>query len=292
MQFEDLNIDHISEADVVFLAVPHGASMDLVSQLLDLDIKIIDLSADFRIKDPKIYERYYREHTCPELLEEAVYGVPELRREMIKEAKLVANPGCIAVTAILGLAPVIKIVNHDYIIIDAKIGSSAAGETPTQASHHPERNNVVRIYKPTGHRHTAEIEQEVGLIANKPVKVGLTPHAVGMVRGLLVTIYTYFSREIEDKDVWRALRTFYRDEYFIRVVKEKKILHGLPNPKILVGSNFCDIGFSLDGHTNRLIMFSALDNLIKGAAGNAVQNMNLMFGLREEIGLHYASLHP
>ncbi|MFQ5711787.1 MAG: N-acetyl-gamma-glutamyl-phosphate reductase [Candidatus Geothermarchaeales archaeon] len=292
MKFEEPRVNRVSEAEVVFLAVPHGAAMNLVKRLIDLDLKIIDLSADFRIKDPKIYEEYYREHTCPELLQNAIYGIPELHREEIKGARLVANPGCIAAASILGLAPIIKLVDPNHIVVDVKIGSSAAGERPTVASHHPERVDVVRTYKPSGHRHTAEIEQEVGLVAGRSIRVGLTPHAVGMVRGVLATIHTYPNGDIRDKEVWSALRNLYRGEPFIRLVKERKILYSLPNPKILAGSNFCDIGFSLDHHTDRLIMFSALDNLVKGGAGNAIQNMNLMFGLDEKTGLQYAPPHP
>jgi len=293
LKFEEPKIDKISEADVVFLALPHGTSMDMVAELMKLDLKIIDLSADFRLKDPETYKKYYREHTCPELLEEAVYGLPELHREEIKKAKLVANPGCMAAATILALAPVIGVVDPLHIVVDVKIGSSAAGASPSIASHHSERADVVRPYMPAGHRHTAEIEQEVGLLAGKKVVVGLTPHAVDLVRGILATIHTYpLGDGLEDKDIWRLLRSFYQGSFFIRIVKDRKTLYTLPNPKTVVGSNFCDIGFVLDPHAHRLIMFSAIDNLVKGGAGNAVQNMNLMFGLDEKTGLEIPSLHP
>lgn len=292
LKFETPNIDLISEADVVFLATPHTKSMGLVRELMNLDLKIIDLSADFRIKDPRIYEEYYTKHTSPELLDEAVYGLPELHREEIRGAKLVANPGCLAAASILALAPIIHLVDSDHIVVDAKIGSSAAGASPTIASHHSERAGVVRPYMPSGHRHTAEIEQEVGSVAGGRVRVGLSPHAVDLVRGILATAYTYPEDGVEERDVWRELRSFYSGEPFIRLVKERKILYQLPNPKVVVGSNFCDIGFTLDPHAGRLIMFSAIDNLIKGGAGNAVQNMNLIFGLEEGMGLRNPSPHP
>ncbi len=292
MKFEDPDIDLISETDVVFLATPHTKSMGMIRELMKLDVKIIDLSADFRIKDPRVYEKYYVKHTFPALLEEAVYGLPELHREEIRRAKLVANPGCLATASILALAPIIHLVDPNHIVVDAKIGSSAAGVSPTIATHHSERAGVVRPYMPAGHRHTAEIEQEVGFVAGKGIRVGLSPHAVDLVRGILATAHTYPKEGIEEKDVWRELRAFYKGEPFVRFVKERKILYQLPNPKVVVGSNFCDIGFTLDPHAGRLIMFSAIDNLIKGGAGTAVQNMNIMFGFDEEMGLRNPSPHP
>jgi N-acetyl-gamma-glutamyl-phosphate/LysW-gamma-L-alpha-aminoadipyl-6-phosphate reductase len=228
------------------------------------------------------------------MLKDAVYGLPELHREEIKNAKLVACPGCMATSAILGLAPIIKagLVDPDKIVVDLKVGSSGGGSKPTLASHHPERFGGVRPYQVTGHRHTAEVEQELTALSDQPVKIGFTPHAVNMVRGILATIHAYPKQPIASKDLWKALRGMYGNEPFVRLVKYQKGPYQLPDPKIVNGTNFCDVGFEIDEHTNRLLMFSAIDNMCKGASGQGVQCLNLLMGIDETTGLKSTGFHP
>ena len=295
LRFDDKSLATHNDNDLVFTALPHGKSAGLVPQLLDQGTKIVDLAADFRLKNPEAYPEYYHtKHEHPELLEKAVYGLPEIHREDIRNAKLVAVPGCMATASILGLAPLVKtgIVEKEHIVIDAKIGSSGAGAGPSMSSHHPEREGGVRPYKIVGHRHTPEIEQELGQLNGGNVKVAFTPHAVGMVRGILVTIHAFTRGQVEKKDVWKAYRGEYGNEPFIRMVSDNKGLFGLPNPKNVIGTNLCDIGFETDPHVNRLLVMSAIDNLTKGAAGAAVQCYNIMAGLDERTGLDTIGLHP
>lgn len=296
LKFVPLNIQNIKDnCEIVFTAVPHGAAVKLVPKLLDLGLKVIDMSADFRLKNPDDYPKWYGwQHPCPELLKEAVYGLPELHREELKNARLIACPGCMATATILGLAPIIKegLVDRDKIIVDVKIGSSGAGAKPSLASHHPERFGGVRAYNVVNHRHIAEIEQELNLLSISPVKVAFTPHAVNMVRGILATIHGFQTRDISIGDLWRAYRSMYGDEPFIRMVKYKKGLYQLPDPKVVIGTNFCDIGFELDPRTNRILILSAIDNLLKGAAGQGVQCFNILMGFDEKIGLEHPGFHP
>lgn len=296
LKFTPLEISNIAEGcDIVFTATPHGASVRLVPKLLEAGLRVIDTSADFRLKDPSDYERWYGwKHGYPELLEEAVYGLPELHREGVKTARLVACPGCMAVASILGLAPVVKTgaIEGERIVVDAKIGSSGAGAKPTSASHHAERFGGVRPYSPVAHRHTAEIEQELNLLSDEPIRIMFTAHAVNMVRGILCTIHTFPKRPLTPLNVWRMYRPFYGDEPFVRIVKDSKGLHRLPDPKVTLGTNFCDVGFELDSHANRLVVLSAIDNLVRGAAGQAVQCLNIMLGLDERTGLESTGFHP
>jgi len=281
--------------ELVFTALPHGTAVKFVPELLEAGLKVIDMGADFRLKDPENYVKWYGwSHPAPELLKEAVYGLPELHGTEIKEAKLVACPGCIATSAILALTPLVKsaLIYNERIIVDVKIGSSGGGSNPSIASHHPERAGGTRPYKPVNHRHTPEIEQELSLLSGKPVRVALTPHAVNMVRGILSTIHTFMAREVTLKDVWMAFRSMYEGKPFVRFYRYKKGLYQYPDPKIVVGSNFCDIGFELDQRLNRLVVFSAIDNLMKGAAGQAVQCLNIMLGLNERTGLENVGFHP
>jgi len=281
--------------DFLFMAMPHGTSSKMLTQFLEAGLNIIDTSADFRLKNPADYPKWYKwEHPSPELLQKAVYGVPELHREEIKKADLVACPGCMAVVTILALAPLIKEdrIERDKIVVDAKIGSSGSGAKPSLSSHHAERYGVVRPYKPVGHRHTPEIEQELGALAGGNVKVSMSAHAVNMVRGILSTCHTFLKSPLKIPDVWRCFRGFYQGEPFIRFVRDTKGVFRFPDPKIVAGSNYCDIGFEVDGHTDRLVVMSAIDNLVKGAAGSAVQCMNLMLGLEERMGLEQPGLHP
>ncbi|MEM2440372.1 MAG: N-acetyl-gamma-glutamyl-phosphate reductase [Candidatus Bathyarchaeia archaeon] len=296
LKFIPYNLSEIkNNCELVFTALPHGTAVKFVPELLEAGLKVIDMSADFRLKNPENYVKWYGwSHPAPELLKDAVYGLPELHRDEIKEAKLVACPGCIATSAILALAPLVKsdLIDNSRVIVDAKIGSSGGGSNPSPASHHPERAGGTRPYKPVDHRHTPEIEQELSLLSGKSVQVALTPHAVNMVRGILSTIHTFLVREAELKDVWATFRSAYESEPFVRFYRYKKGLHQYPDPKIVVGSNFCDIGFELDQRLNRLVVFSAVDNLVKGAAGQAVQCLNIMLGLDEKTGLMNVGLHP
>jgi len=275
--------------------MPHGSSKDLVPKLLEANLKVIDMSADFRLKNPQDYPQWYGwEHTSSQLLEKAVYGLPELHRDAIRKSSLIAVPGCMATSTILGLAPLVKdeLLEKERIVVDLKVGSSGSGSKPTIASHHAERFGGVRPYKTVGHRHIAEIEQELNQFSNQSVKISFTPHAVNMVRGILATIHAFPTKNIDEPTVWKSYRSFYKDEPFIRYAKDREGLYRLPDPKIVVGSNFCDIGFELDGHLNRLVIFTALDNLVKGAAGQAVQCLNIMCGFDEKTGIQVPALHP
>jgi LysW-gamma-L-alpha-aminoadipyl-6-phosphate/LysW-L-glutamyl-5-phosphate reductase len=280
--------------DLIFTATPHGGSVNLVPKLLEAGLKVIDMSADFRFKNPADYETYYGwTHAHPEMLKEAAYGLPELHREEIKNAKLVACPGCEATAAILGLAPIVKagLIENNRIVVDLKVGSSGGGSKPNLASHHPERFGGVRPYKVVGHRHIGEVEQELAPLGGL-VKISFTPHAVNMVRGILATIHTFNKQPIASKDLWKALRGMYGNEPFIRLVKYLKGPYQLPDPKITTGTNFCDIGFEIDEHAGRLIIFTALDNMVKGAAGQGVQCLNIMMGIDETTGLKSTGFHP
>jgi N-acetyl-gamma-glutamyl-phosphate/LysW-gamma-L-alpha-aminoadipyl-6-phosphate reductase len=256
---------------------------------------VVDVSADFRLKNPSDYEKWYGwSHGCPELLEKAVYGLPELHREEIKKAQLVAAPGCMATTGILALAPIVKSgnVEKDRIVVDFKVGSSGAGGKPSLSSHHSEHYSTVRPYKPVGHRHTAELEQELSLVAQDKVVVAMSAHAVNMVRGILGTCHVFTKAPVQLPELWRIYRGFYGQEPFVRLVRDLKGIYRYPDPKTVVGSNYCDVGFEVDGNQNRVVLLSALDNLMKGAAGTAVQDMNLMCGWDEKEGLRDVGLHP
>jgi N-acetyl-gamma-glutamyl-phosphate/LysW-gamma-L-alpha-aminoadipyl-6-phosphate reductase len=253
------------------------------------------MSADFRLKKPADYETYYGwKHGHPEMLKDAVYGLPELHREEIKTAKLVACPGCEATAAILGLAPLVKagFIDEDKIVVDLKVGSSGGGSKPSPASHHPERSSGVRPYKVVGHRHIAEVEQELDALSGEQLKISFTPHAVNMVRGILATIHTFPKQKLENKDLWRVFRGMYGNEPFIRLVKYQKGPYQLPDPKVTLGTNYCDVGFEIDDHANRLLVFSALDNMCKGASGQGVQCMNILMGFDETTGLKSTGFHP
>jgi N-acetyl-gamma-glutamyl-phosphate/LysW-gamma-L-alpha-aminoadipyl-6-phosphate reductase len=281
--------------DLVFTATPHGGSVNLVPKLLEAGLKVIDMSADFRLKNPADYETWYGfKHDHPELLKEAAYGMPEFHREEIKKARLIACPGCMASAAIFALAPIIKagLVEQNRIVVDLKVGSSGGGAKATSASHHPERFGGVRPYKVIMHRHIGEVEQELNALTTEPVTISFSPHAVNMIRGILATVHAFPKQPIAAKDIWKALRSIYEGEPFIRLVKYQKGLYQLPDPKVTQGTNFCDVGFELDPHANRLIMFSAIDNMVKGASGQGVQCMNLTMGIDETTGLKSTGFHP
>jgi len=265
-----------------------------VKQFWETGAKIIDLSADFRLKDKDTYAKYYQEHPAPELLDKAVYGIPELHREQMRNAKLVACAGCIATSSILALAPLVKnkLISTEGIIVDTKIGSAAGGASFDISTHHPERQGSVRSYKPSGHRHTAEIEQELSAINGSPVSVGMTPHGIEMVRGIMSTIHARLNGTPADVDFWKAYRGFYAGSPFIRIVKDQGTLYRYPEPKPVVGTNFCDLGFETDKGHNRVIAMSAIDNLVKGSGGQAIQCFNIMNGFDEKLGLWMPGFHP
>lgn len=281
--------DKLESCDLLFLALPNGVSMGHMKKFQKIAPKIIDLGADFRLNSQNIFEQWYHmHHQLPELLPQFVYGIAELHKEQIQQAHYIATAGCEATVSILSLYPLVQhgLIEKD-VIIDAKMSSSQAGLQSSLSSHHPERAGVVRSYMPTGHRHTAEIEQEL-----TGINVAISATAIDMVRGLLVTIHVIPKPGITEKDVWKAYREAYKNEPFIRIVKEKTGIYRYPEPKILQGTNYCDIGFEMDTHTNRLVIIGAIDNLVKGTAGQAVQAMNLMCGFAEIEGLQFPGLHP
>ena len=296
LKFVPIDISELQKGcDLVFTATPHGGSVNLVPKLLQANLKVIDMSADFRLKNPEAYEKWYGwKHANPETLKDAVYGLPELHREEIKKTSLVACPGCMATATILALVPFVKagLIDKHHIVADLKVGSSGAGSKPTIASHHPERFGGVRPYKVVGHRHIAEVEQELNALSAKPFSISFSPHAVNMVRGILATIHTFPIQPITNKDVWKALRGAYESEPFIRFVKYLKGCYQLPDPKVTLGTNYCDLGFEIDDHMNRLLLFSAIDNMVKGASGQGVQCLNLMMGIDETTGLKSTGFHP
>lgn len=287
-------LENIKPCDLLIIGLPNGESMIQMNKYMKLAKKIIDLGADFRLNDEKNWKLWYKtDHNNPKFLKKFVYGVPEIYANQIKSSNYVAGPGCEAIVSTLTLYPFIKnnLIIPDRIIIDAKMGSSQSGNKSTSSSHHPERSGVVRSYKPVGHRHTAEIEQVLNEFG-KQVKVEISATAIEMVRGILVTIHTYLKDNITEKDIWKALRKEYGDKPFVRIVKEKLGLYRLPEPKILQGTNFCEIGFEKDPRSNRLVIIGAIDNLVKGTSGNAVQCMNLMYGFPQNLGLEFPGLHP
>ncbi|HKZ63110.1 MAG TPA: N-acetyl-gamma-glutamyl-phosphate reductase [Thermoplasmata archaeon] len=279
----------LDETDFLFLAMPHGRAMERMPDFVVRAARVVDLSADFRLKDAGAYEAYYGvKHPHPEMLAKAVYGLPEIHRQEIRDASLVSGAGCIATAGILALRPLAAagVLDPAHVVVDAKSGSSAGGVDGGAASQHAERSGVMRLYAAEGHRHTAEIEQETGLT------VGLSCHAVEAVRGVLATCHAFLREPLSEKDLWRLYRQAYAGEPFVRIVKESGGVYRMPEPKILAGTNYCDVGFAIDAHAQRVVAVSALDNLMKGAAGSAVQCMNLMSGYPETLGLDFVGLHP
>jgi len=277
-------------ADVVFTAVPHQTAMELVPGLLAAGHRVVDLSADFRLRDPLVYETWYQPHTAPELLAEAVYGLPELHRGEIRQARLVANPGCYPTSVILGLAPLVKnrLVHQHSLIADCKSGVSGAGRQPSLSTHFCEVYDNFRAYKVAEHRHTPEMEQELSLIAGEPLNITFTPHLAPMSRGIFATLYADLVRPLEDAEILARYQEFYQDHPWVR-------LHppgSLPQTQHVRGSNYCDLGFKVDLRGDRVIILSAIDNLTRGAAGQALHNFNLMAGFPETLGLDLVPLTP
>ncbi len=274
------------DADLVFTATPHGASMEIVPDFIERGIKVIDLSGDYRFEDISLYEKYYKIKHKGLVDAKIAYGLPELHRKEIKEAQLVANPGCFPTGCILAVAPLVKEkIIEERIIFDSKTGVSGAGINPTETTHFPNVNENINPYKITTHRHTPEIEKELKKLGN--VKVSFTPHLAPITRGILTTAHTFLVEDIDREDIIKIYEKFYKDEIFIRIFSEE-----IPKLTWVRGTNFCDIGgFEIDEH-NRLVIISAIDNLVKGASGQAIQNMNIMFGFDEKEGLFNVGLHP
>jgi N-acetyl-gamma-glutamyl-phosphate/LysW-gamma-L-alpha-aminoadipyl-6-phosphate reductase len=277
--------------DVLFLAQPHGHAQQHIEQHAKLAPKIIDLSADFRLRDAEVYEEWYGgKHAAPEWLRKFVYGLPELHRAEISSANYVSGVGCNATAGNLALLPLVKTDLIDLsvpVIVEVKVGSSESGAEGNAGSHHAERANVIRTFSAFGHRHTAEVIQEMGV-----TDISLTMTAVDLVRGVLATAHTKVKEGVTTKDLWKAYRAVANENPFVRVVREQRGIYRVPEPKILAGSNYADLGFELDESNGHVVSMCAIDNLMKGAAGSAVQCMNLMMGWEETMGLEFAGLHP
>ena len=281
--------DEVTGCDVVFLALPNGAHR--LAEFRDRARLVIDLSSDHRLRDAAIYRTWYdTAHPSPGLLGEAVYGIPELHRAEIADATLVTGAGCNATATILALLPLARaglIDRSRPVVVECKVGSSEGGREASDDSHHPERVGVVRSFKPVGHRHTAEVEQEI-----EGITVQLSVTAVELVRGVLATAHVPVTGTLDDKTLWKAYRETYADEPFVRIVKERGGIFRHPEPKLLAGSNFADVGFAADPRGARVVALCAIDNLMKGAAGNGVQAMNVACGFPETAGLEFTGLHP
>ncbi|MFO7568665.1 MAG: N-acetyl-gamma-glutamyl-phosphate reductase [Smithellaceae bacterium] len=291
LKYEDATPEQIAGlCDVVFLALPHGVSMDIAPVFVQAGKKVIDLSADYRLHDLMIYEKWYAKHKSANLLSRAVYGLPELYRSAIETSSFVANPGCYPTSIILGLAPALKngLIDPSTIIADSASGVSGAGRDPLIGSLFCEVAGGFKAYKVGKHRHTPEIEQELGALAGEAFAVTFTPHLLPVKRGILSTLYATLKKEISQAELHALYTSFYEAEAFVRVCPEGVY----PNVSAVAGSNYCDIGLAVDTRTRRVIVLSAIDNLIKGAAGQAVQNMNLMCSLPEDCGLRIAPLFP
>ncbi|MCL4466348.1 MAG: N-acetyl-gamma-glutamyl-phosphate reductase [Chloroflexi bacterium] len=284
----------LEPCEVLFVALPHGSSMKRMPEFLSVAERVIDLGADFRLRDPADYPKWYgAPHARPDLLGQAVYGIPELHREAIKSARIITGAGCNATTTILGLLPLFKhgLADPSRVVVEVKVGSSEAGAKASDSSHHPERSHAVRSFQPTMHRHTAEVMQELTFGGQTP-KVYFSATAVELVRGILATCHVFLKDNLAEKDIWRVYRQEYGQEPFLRIVKDRTGIYRYPEPKILAGSNFCDVGFERDEGSDRLVVMAALDNLMKGAAGNGVQAMNVACGFEETLGLEFLGLHP
>ncbi|MFZ5591772.1 MAG: N-acetyl-gamma-glutamyl-phosphate reductase [Bacillota bacterium] len=292
MVTSELEPDRLAaECDVVFTALPHGHAVPVAREIKRRGKKFIDLGADFRFTGVDTYQQWYKvEHTGADLLDEAVYGLPELQREKIKGAWLVANPGCYPTGAILGLAPLLKagLAEPDSIIIDAKSGVSGAGRGLSLNTHYCEVNENIKAYNVARHRHTPEIEQALAALAGRPVTVSFTPHLTPMSRGILCTIYARLHAGADAGSLYELYQRFYQGEPFVRLLPAGM----LPGTKAVTGSNHCDIGLVYDPRTSRVVVVTAIDNLIKGAAGQAVQNMNIIFNLSESTGLAGPGMYP
>jgi N-acetyl-gamma-glutamyl-phosphate/LysW-gamma-L-alpha-aminoadipyl-6-phosphate reductase len=283
----------LEPVELLFLAQPHGRAQHHIEEYAQLAPKIIDLAADFRLRDAEFYEQWYGEkHAAPEWLSKFIYGLPELHRAEMGTANYISGVGCNATASNLALLPLVKAGLLDPsapIFIEVKVGSSESGAEGNTGSHHAERANVIRTFSAFGHRHTAEVIQEMGLTAER---VSLTMTAVDLVRGVLATAHAKVKQGVVTKDLWKAYRAVANENPFLRVVKEQRGIYRVPEPKILAGSNYADLGFELDESNSHVVAMCAIDNLMKGASGSAVQCMNLMMGWEETLGLEFTGLHP
>jgi N-acetyl-gamma-glutamyl-phosphate reductase len=282
---EELDVENVCDrAEIVFLALPHQLPMTLVPQFLERGIRVVDLSADFRFDDPAVYESAYQPHTAKDLLDQAVYGLSEIYAEAIRTADLIGNPGCYPTSALLPLIPLVRenLLNPDTVIVDSKSGVSGAGRSLAITSHYCEVNESFKAYKVASHRHNPEMNVILSREAGRPLELTFVPHLVPMSRGMLTTIYAAPSSNLQEADIRNCLQYTYAKHAFVRLCPDGRV----PDTLHVKGTNFCDIGFRLDPNSNRLIIMSAIDNLVKGAAGQAVQNMNIMLGLDETIGLN------
>jgi len=300
-KFTDLTLsaEHIEDVaakvDLIFMALPHGiAAKSVTKKILD-KCAVIDLGADFRLQNTKEYEQWYEyKHPNKAIVKEAVYGLPELNREKIKDARLVANPGCYATCSILTLTPLLQaqVIDLESIIVDGKSGVSGAGRSLALGTHFDECNESIKAYKVGCHRHTPEIEQELSVQAGEAVLISFTPHLVPMHRGILITSYSILNRDMSEDEIFDIYKSAYRNEPFIRLFDTPGSDYRFPETRWVKGSNFCDIGLTIDARTDRVIAVGAIDNLIKGAAGQAIQNMNIMFGWDETTGLNQVPTFP
>lgn len=280
--------DQLDPCDVLFLAGGHDEDAGEVRALAERYERVVDLSARFRLRDAAAWREWYgTDHAAPELLDDFVYGLPEVRREELRVARFASGVGCNATATILALLPLARAGLIERAVVDLKVGSSEAGARASASGQHPVRSRTVRTYAATGHRHQAEIAQELG-----DFELSFTASAVDLVRGVACTAHVFPTRAVDEKELWRLYRGAYADERFVRIVKERHGLYRYPEPKLLAGTNYCDVGFEVDARTGRVVVMSAIDNLVKGAAGSAVQSMNLMCGLEESAGLGFAGLHP
>ena len=286
------DMDALSDrVDVIFTATPQGLCASLVNDQILSKVKIVDLSADFRLKDVSVYEKWYKiDHKSPRYIDEAVYGLCEINRDQVKGARLIANPGCYTTCSILTAYPLVKegLIDPDTLIIDAKSGTSGAGRGAKVDNLFCEVNENMKAYGVASHRHTPEIEEQLGYACGRQITISFTPHLVPMQRGILVTEYASVLPGVTKDEIRRAYEKAYADEHFVRVLPEGMV----PQTRFVEGSNFVDVNFVLDERTGRVIMMGALDNLVKGAAGQAVQNMNLLFGLPETLGLEQMPMFP
>jgi N-acetyl-gamma-glutamyl-phosphate/LysW-gamma-L-alpha-aminoadipyl-6-phosphate reductase len=282
----------LATCDLLFLALPHGQAMVRIEELANKAERIVDLSADFRLCTSAGYAQWYgREHPAPEWLDRFVYGLPELYREQLAGTKYASGTGCNAIVTLLALWPLYRRGLVRESVVEVKVGSSEGGNKPSPASHHPERAGVVRTYAPVGHRHLAELIQELALNPEQH-RLHFSITSVGIVRGALATCHCLLHEKMDEKTVWQFYRQDYGDEPFVRLVRARRGIHRYPEPKILSGANYCDVGFVADADHGRLVVIAAIDNLMKGAAGNAVQTMNVMYGWPETMGLEFPGLHP
>ena len=279
----------LESVDVLFAATPHGVSMGQIDEFREAADTVVDLSADFRLETEEQYDEWYDGHDRPELLAESVYALPELHREDLAGAELIASGGCNATATIMGLYPLVEagiLDGSEQVVVDVKVGSSEGGAGGGEASSHPERSGVVRPYAPTGHRHEAEIEQELGL------SVSFTCHAVDMIRGASATSHVFPGEPVSKGDLWKAYRGVYEDEPFVRMAAGGSGVYRYPEPKAVAGTNFAEVGFELDPSNKRIVVFSAIDNMVKGSAGQAIHAANVALGLEETAGLEFQGLHP